>query len=71
MWLCLRLTSRQTAVAFAAQEDAAEAATNDQFFRGWSRKPTCGKSNGASSLCSAKLGLSLVFPESERRFADC
>jgi hypothetical protein len=53
------------------EKDAAEAAINNQFSRGWSRKPTRGKSNGASSLCSAKLGLSLAFPESERRFADC
>jgi hypothetical protein len=32
------------------QNDAAEAAINNQFFRDWSRKPTRGKSNGASSL---------------------
>ena len=52
-----------TPLFLALENDAAEAAINKQFFRGWSRKPTRGKNNGATSI--------LIYQQRERRSALC
>jgi hypothetical protein len=36
------------------EKDAAEAAINRQISRGWSRKPTRGKNNGATTIILIK-----------------